>query len=129
MNKVERVLNAMNNRPVDRPPVGFWHHFEGADMAENFVNAQVQYYRDSQTDFIKVMSDGIPYTPVSYTHLSSPWSGRSPAAPRRAVPSGSGPDVWQSVSRAWSRALFGVKFWPGQEEGAPIRGEHKGIGV
>ena len=27
MNKRERVLNAMNNQPVDRVPVGFWFHF------------------------------------------------------------------------------------------------------
>lgn len=78
MNKVERVLNAMNNRPVDRPPVGFWHHFEGADMAENFVNAQVQYYRDSQTDFIKVMSDGIPYTLNATITCASDWRKVTP---------------------------------------------------
>ena len=28
MNKRERVLAALNNLPVDRPPVGFWFHFQ-----------------------------------------------------------------------------------------------------
>lgn len=78
MNKVERVQNAMHNRPVDRPPVGFWHHFQGEDAADNFIRAQVQYYRDTRTDFIKVMSDGIPYLLNAQIHQASDWRHVTP---------------------------------------------------
>ena len=27
MTKRERVLNAMQNKPVDKLPMGFWYHF------------------------------------------------------------------------------------------------------
>ena len=45
MNKRERVINAMNCRPVDRPPVGFWFHFP-ADKGKGqpCIDAHLDYY-------------------------------------------------------------------------------------
>ena len=45
MTKKERVLNAMNNLPVDRPPVGFWYHFPvDMDLDKECVDAHLDYY-------------------------------------------------------------------------------------
>ena len=59
MTKKERVLNAMNNLPVDRPPVGFWYHFPvDMDLDKECVDAHLDYYHRCDTDFIKIMCDG-----------------------------------------------------------------------
>ena len=56
MTKRERVLNAMNNKPVDRPPVGFWFHFPlDMDLEKDCVDAHLDYYKTCDTDFIKIM--------------------------------------------------------------------------
>ncbi len=59
MTKRERVLNAMNNRAVDRPPVSFWFHFPlDMDLDKDCVAAHLDYYRKTDIDFIKIMCDG-----------------------------------------------------------------------
>lgn len=59
MNKRERVLNAMNNQPVDRVPVGFWFHFpEDMDLKKECVDAHIAFMHQCDTDFLKIMCDG-----------------------------------------------------------------------
>lgn len=59
MNKRERVLNAMNLKPVDHVPVGFWFHFSGEEAkGDACVEAHLKYYRETDLDFLKVMDDG-----------------------------------------------------------------------
>lgn len=59
MNKRQRVLNAMNNQPVDRPPVGFWFHFQaGQGMGDACVQAHLDYYNHIDVDMVKIMCDG-----------------------------------------------------------------------
>ena len=54
MDKRTRVLNALNKKPVDHVPVGFWFHFAGEEtVGENFIKAQMAYYKDVDMDFIK----------------------------------------------------------------------------
>ena len=59
MNKKERVLSALENRETDYVPAAFWFHFP-ADRAEGqaCVDAHLQWYRDTDQDFIKIMCDG-----------------------------------------------------------------------
>ncbi|MDD3244090.1 MAG: uroporphyrinogen decarboxylase family protein [Eubacteriales bacterium] len=68
MNKRERVLAAMNNQLVDRPPVGFWFHFTGEKgMGQACVQAHLDYYNHIDVDIVKVMCDGyFPY-PIEET--------------------------------------------------------------
>ncbi len=59
MTKRERVIEAMNNRPVDRPPVGFWFHFRGEQTAGRpCVQAHLDYYNNVGVDIAKLMCDG-----------------------------------------------------------------------
>ena len=59
MNKRERVLAAMNLQPVDRPPVGFWFHFQAEQgVGEACVQAHLDYYNHAQVDMAKIMCDG-----------------------------------------------------------------------
>lgn len=58
MNKRERVLAALNCEPVDRPPVGFWFHFEAEKgRGEACVQAHLDYYNRIDVDLVKVMCD------------------------------------------------------------------------
>lgn len=59
MNKRERVLAAIHRQPVDHTPACFWWHFP-AEIArtEKFVNAQLDFYRKMDLDFLKISADG-----------------------------------------------------------------------
>ena len=58
MNKRERVLAAMNLQPVDRPPVGFWFHFQAEQgVGEACVQAHLDYYNHIDVDMVKIMYD------------------------------------------------------------------------
>ncbi|MDL2233197.1 hypothetical protein LJC63_06410 [Ruminococcaceae bacterium OttesenSCG-928-L11] len=73
MNKRERVLNAMNCLPVDRPPVGFWFHFSGEEAkGQACIDAHLRFYNNSKVDFAKVMCD-------SYFPFPIPESIKEPA--------------------------------------------------
>jgi uroporphyrinogen decarboxylase len=59
MDKRTRVLNALNKRPVDHVPVGFWvHFFDKGVFGDTCIQAHIDYYNSLDLDFVKVMSDG-----------------------------------------------------------------------
>ena len=59
MTKRERVIRAMQNQPVDRPPVGFWFHFSKEDsLGQRCVDAHLRYYNTVDVDIAKLMCDG-----------------------------------------------------------------------
>ena len=62
MNKRERVLSVLNGQLPDRVPGAFWFHF-GGDLSEGdrCIQAHLDYYRQCDLDFIKIMSDGLNY--------------------------------------------------------------------
>jgi uroporphyrinogen-III decarboxylase len=65
LDKKTRVLNALNKQAVDKVPVGFWFHFSGEkSKGEACVEAHMKYYRESDIDFIKIMSDGFFAYPI-----------------------------------------------------------------
>ena len=59
MDKRQRVIAAMNNQPVDRPPVGFWFHFPAEkSLGQPCVQAHLDYYNNVDVDIAKLMCDG-----------------------------------------------------------------------
>ena len=59
MNYRERFFNAMDQKHVDRVPVGFWHHFFDENWTGiNNINSHIAYYNELPLDFIKIMCDG-----------------------------------------------------------------------
>ncbi len=58
MTKRERVLEAMKHQPVDRPPVGFWFHFQDEQgYGQPCVQAHLDYYNAIDVDMVKIMCD------------------------------------------------------------------------
>ena len=61
MNKIERVSSALRGDEVDRPPFSFWYHFGLQHMSgRKHAEAELEFYRAYDLDFLKVMSD-YPY--------------------------------------------------------------------
>jgi uroporphyrinogen decarboxylase len=61
LNKIERVTSALRGDEVDRPPFSFWYHFGLQHMAgRKHAEAELDFYRAYDLDFLKVMSD-FPY--------------------------------------------------------------------
>ena len=66
--KRELVLKAFRGEPVDRVPVGFWHHFTSEDewlagfgnqaIIEKNLAGHQAFLAEVEPDFIKLMSDG-----------------------------------------------------------------------
>ncbi len=97
MNKRERVLAALNNLPVDRPPVGFWFHFQADQgVGEACVKAHLDYYNHIDVDMVKIMCD-------SYFDYPNPVakSVRSPQDWYKMQPLGpDSPFIREQVARA-----------------------------
>jgi uroporphyrinogen decarboxylase len=56
MTKRERVLAALRSEPVDRVPYGFWGHHPPEDKTvEGLVRVQLNWHRNYDMDFMKVM--------------------------------------------------------------------------
>jgi uroporphyrinogen decarboxylase len=61
LNKIERVNRALRGDEVDRPPFSFWYHFGIQHMpGRKYAEAQIDFYRAFDVDFIKIMND-YPY--------------------------------------------------------------------
>lgn len=61
MNKIERVTAALKGEEVDRPPFSFWYHFGLQHMpGATHAQAEIDFYRAYDLDFLKVMND-YPY--------------------------------------------------------------------
>ena len=75
MDKRTRVFNAMDKKPVDHVPVGFWYHFSGEQAyGEPCVQAHVDYVRDCDLDMLKIMCDGyFPYPVPEDIKTASDW--------------------------------------------------------
>lgn len=82
MTKRERVLGALECRPVDRAPVGFWFHFpEGKQQGLECVQAHLDFYRECGLDFVKIMCDGFfdyPNAVIPEIRKPEDWYGMKP---------------------------------------------------
>lgn len=59
MNKIERVKHAFRGEPVDHVPVCLWKHVPPSEWeTEKFIRAQIDFYRETDVDFIKLSADG-----------------------------------------------------------------------
>lgn len=80
MNKRERVLAVLEHREVDHIPASFWFHFnrEQDTIGEGAVKAHLDYYRKTDIDFIKIMSDGLVYPLKTKITCAEDWMKVSP---------------------------------------------------
>lgn len=81
MDKRTRVLNAMNKKEVDHVPVGFWFHFGGEEaVGDACVKAHLNYYRETDLDFVKIMCDNYFPFPLPEIKCAADWRKVKPLA-------------------------------------------------
>ena len=58
MNKLERVRAVLAGKEADRVPASFWFHFRPDKMhGQAAIQAHLDFYRQSNVDFLKVMNE------------------------------------------------------------------------
>lgn len=79
MNKIQRVRAALSGEMPDRVPASFWFHFpkEKARGKES-VKAHLEYYRQADLDFIKIMNEH-PYRVETTIKNPADWRKIKPA--------------------------------------------------
>lgn len=80
MDKRTRVFNALDKKPVDHVPVGFWYHFGGEEAkGEPCVQAHINYVKDCDLDILKIMCDNyFPYPVPEDCKTASDWWNLKP---------------------------------------------------
>ena len=107
--KKELVLAAMDNKPVDRVPVGFWFHFLGdeihsdsfqhPELIEQLYAGQTKYIETAKPDFVKIMTDGFfPYENRTAFNLKS-------AADFKRIQPLADDDPWFTTQIAYAKRL------------------------
>ncbi|ERT58002.1 uroporphyrinogen decarboxylase family protein [Megasphaera vaginalis (ex Srinivasan et al. 2021)] len=107
--KKELVLAAMDNKPTERVPVGFWFHFLADEIGTNafrqpvyteqLLAGEVEYIERAKPDFVKIMTDGFfPYENETVRHLHS-------AADFRNIRPLADDDPWFTQQIAYARRL------------------------
>ena len=81
MDKRTRVLNSMKKKEVDHVPVGFWFHFGGEEaVGDACVKAHLNYYRETDLDFVKIMCDNYFPFPLPEIKCAADWRKVKPLA-------------------------------------------------
>lgn len=77
-NKKQLVLDALNNKPTKRVPVGFWFHYtknemlpvsENPEMRKQNLDGHKKFVQEFKPDFVKLMSDGYFFEPKTAKFL------------------------------------------------------------
>lgn len=64
MNHRERVYNLLDGKAVDRPPTGFWLHFDKSmHHGDAAIQAHLDFMKNTGTDILKVMNENQFYCP------------------------------------------------------------------
>ena len=79
MNKVERMRAVLAGEIADRVPASFWFHFpEDQAHGEESVKAHLEYYRQADLDFLKIMNEH-PYQVETRIKNPIDWRKLKPA--------------------------------------------------
>jgi len=82
--KRERVMAAVQGGPADRVPVSFWYHFPlDHPSGEPLAEAELDFARKYDPDFLKVMHDLVLDLPEELRHIEDPadWEKLKPLDP------------------------------------------------
>lgn len=79
MTKRERMMAVMNGQQPDHIPASFWFHFGGEEaQGDACVQAHLKFYRETDIDFLKIMSDRIGYPLRITVDKASDWAKLAP---------------------------------------------------
>jgi len=79
MNKIQRLRATLNGKMPDRVPASFWFHFpKEIAHGKASVKAHLDYYRQTDIDFLKIMNEH-PYRVEHQIKIPSDWRKIKPA--------------------------------------------------
>lgn len=79
MTKKERLDAVLAGRKPDRIPFSFYYHFQGIPEKEkDYVKAHLDFYRESNVDFLKIMCDELLYPFYETIECASDWAKVTP---------------------------------------------------
>lgn len=79
MDKKELVQAALNGEEVDRIPFSFWYHFPADQKSgEGMAQAELNFYRKYDVDFLKVMDDNPYPAPEGGINSAQDWKRLEP---------------------------------------------------
>lgn len=79
MNKKERFDAVLAGKAPDRIPFSFWFHFSGSqEEGDACIQAHLNFYRATNLDYLKIMSDGLLYPIYETIHCASDWAKLKP---------------------------------------------------
>lgn len=94
MSKKQLVLDAFDQKPVSRVPVGFWFHFaeendlysalDNPSVIQKNIDGHTKFYKAFQPDFVKLMSDGYfgyPNAPIANARTAADLYIAAPIGP------------------------------------------------
>ncbi|BAS26583.1 uroporphyrinogen decarboxylase family protein [Limnochorda pilosa] len=84
MNGRDRVLAAVEGRPVDRPPFSVWYHFASQHRPPaNLAEQELAFFDVYRPDLLKVMNDYRPPLPGGIQEVRRPeeWAALEPLTP------------------------------------------------
>ncbi|MDO5014957.1 MAG: uroporphyrinogen decarboxylase family protein [Clostridia bacterium] len=84
MEKRERFINFLNNKPVDRVPIAFYHHYlndmmlynmnqglTNSKLYEKNINAHLTSKQKFDPDIVKIMNDSLMIMPIDISEVKS----------------------------------------------------------
>ena len=79
MTKKERLDAVLAGKQPDRIPFSFSYHFQGdPEKEKDYVKAHLDFYRESNVDFLKIMCDGLLYPFYEPIECASDWAKLTP---------------------------------------------------
>jgi len=79
MNKIDRMKAVLNGKKPDQIPASFWFHFpQEQARGEASVKAHLDYYRQANLDFLKIMNEH-PYRVTTEIKNPADWRKIKPA--------------------------------------------------
>jgi uroporphyrinogen decarboxylase len=79
MHKIERIKTVLSGEIPDRVPASFWFHFpEDQALGDASVKAHINFYRQANPDFLKIMNEH-PYQVGDAIKYPSDWRKLRPA--------------------------------------------------
>ena len=79
MDKIERIRTVLAGQVPDRVPASFWFHFPKQQaQGEASVKAHIDYYRQANPDFLKIMNEH-PYQTDVQIKNPTDWRKLKPA--------------------------------------------------
>jgi uroporphyrinogen decarboxylase len=111
MTKRDLMTKVFNNERAERVPAGFWFHFAEDELLDGFkhpgtfeqnIKGEIQFYKEFQPDFIKIMTDGF------FVYPDKHFTGARSIDDLKKVVSIGSDHPWIEKQVEYAKTLYGI---------------------